>query len=272
MKCEDLKFNLSIYSDDILTNEERETLETHLAACPLCRQNLAEMQEIRNSLRVMTRPAIPAHVLNKVKTAVAAEIETGNPSPQFYVFNESLGESLRRKLMPFGVGAFATLALAVMLLWSLTPSMNTSPQMADTTRESPYSFDPVMVTDPEQRANDFELTPSQYASTRVSVAGESPSVNPQGALVALTKSLMRGEMKDEEVVVVADVFGDGLAQITEVVEPSKNRLAVYELNKALATDPHYAPFVPADLDRRSNSVRVILKIQTVNVQTNLNSH
>ena len=59
------------------------------------------------------------------------------------------------------------------------------------------------------RASDGEpaLSPSSYARSRTDVSGESPSINPQGALVALTRSLVRGEMRDDEVVVVADVSG-----------------------------------------------------------------
>ena len=88
-------------------------------------------------------------------------------------------------------------------------------------------------------------------------------------MVALTSSLVRGEMNDDEVVVVAEVFGNGLAKIDEVVEPSKNRRAVGELEKALKSDPDFAPFVPANLDQRPDSVRVVLKIQNVNVSTRI---
>jgi hypothetical protein len=111
------------------------------------------------------------------------------------------------------------------------------------------------------------LSSLDYAQGRKDVSGESPSLNPNGALVALTRSLVRGEMKDDEVVVVADVFGNGLAQIAEVVEPSRDRMAVGELERALRSDPSYAPFVPANMDLRSDSVRVVLKIQNVNVST-----
>jgi hypothetical protein len=106
-----------------------------------------------------------------------------------------------------------------------------------------------------------------YASTRKDISNESPSINPEGALVALTNSLAEGDLKEGEVVVVADVFGNGLAKIDEVVEPSRDRRAVVELDRALRSDPAYAPFVPADLDQRPDSVKVILKIQSVNVST-----
>ena len=77
-------------------------------------------------------------------------------------------------------------------------------------------------------------------------------------------------MRDDEVTVVADVFGNGLAQIAEVVEPSRDERAVEELERALQSDPSYAPFVPANMDQRSSeTIRVVLKIQSVNVDTSL---
>jgi hypothetical protein len=66
---------------------------------------------------------------------------------------------------------------------------------------------------------------------------------------------------------VADVFGNGLAQIAEVVEPSRDRHAVAELQKALDSDPSYAPFVPASYENRPDSVRVVLRFQSVAVNT-----
>jgi hypothetical protein len=72
-------------------------------------------------------------------------------------------------------------------------------------------------------------------------------------------------MKDEEVVVVADVFGNGLARIAEVVEPSSDLRAVSDLQKALESDPAYAAFIPSNLESRPDSVRVVLKFQSVDV-------
>ncbi len=271
MKCEDLQFNLSLYSDDILTDQERDVLDVHLVACPLCRQSLADLQEIRTSLRVLARPAMPLHILNSLKIAVANELEAANPAPQFYVFNETFGEWARKRLMPFSIGTVASLVLGITLLWSLMSSVNNPQQNGEFVQNQPFSEKPVLLAkaNPNQNSDELDLTPTQYAATRLSVANESPSINPQGALIALTKSMMRGEMMDEEVVIVADIFGNGLAQITEVVEPSKNRYAVYEIEKALQTDSTYAPFVPSNLDNRSDSVRVIFKFQSVNVKTNL---
>ena len=74
-------------------------------------------------------------------------------------------------------------------------------------------------------------------------------------------------MKDEGVVVVADVFSNGLAQIQEIIDPSRNSKAIMDLEKALDADLRNAPFVPASLDGRSESVRVVLRFESVNVST-----
>jgi hypothetical protein len=156
-----------------------------------------------------------------------------------------------------------------LLLWALATANSGIQQESEFAVYDKPETSSVLLAKATPDLYDFEVTPLEFAGERVSVSNVSPSVNPQGALVALTNAFMRGEMKDEEVVIVADVFGNGLAQIAEVVEPSKDRRAVFELEKALRTNPDYQPpFVPANMDHRSETVRIVLKFQTVNVDTN----
>lgn len=264
MKCEDLQLNLPLYLDDILTANEQSVLDGHLAQCPLCRQKLADFQELRNGLRSFERPQISRAVLRSTTDAVRAELRAGNRKT---IFSDDTREWLQMRVMPFGVGAFASLLLGFSLLWFLLSAASKSgPTVVSGGRDSGVLLANV---NPPAYANNLDLTALEYAHTRLDISGESPSLNPKGALVALTKSLVRGNMRDDEVVVVADVFGNGLAQIAEVVEPSQNRRAVGELEKALESDPAFAPFVPANMDGRSEAVRVILKIQSVDVSTRL---
>jgi hypothetical protein len=69
-------------------------------------------------------------------------------------------------------------------------------------------------------------------------------------------------MKDNGVTFVADVFQDGLAQITQMVEAPRSRQSMEDLSRALENDP---AFVPADLDNRSNKMQVVFRIQVVDV-------
>ncbi|MDQ3178917.1 MAG: zf-HC2 domain-containing protein [Acidobacteriota bacterium] len=266
MKCENLQLNLSVYLDDILTDEERTTVDEHLARCPLCRQKLADFQALRQDLRVLSRPELPNDLLTAVRSRLRQEVKSTRKS----IFTEGFREWLQMRLMPYSVGTVLSLVLGVMLLWTLLSAVNFTEQNAELAKYQPIKQSTVMLTNSNSnvKTNEFELSAADFAAARLSVSGDSPSVNPQGALVALTKSFVRGKMKDDEVIVVADVFGDGLAQISEVIKPSRDLQAVRELQKALKTNPDYAPpFVPANLDQRSNTVRVVLRLQRVDVQT-----
>ena len=268
MNCENLQFNLSIYLDDILTDEERAALDEHLARCPLCRQKLSDFQALQRDLRMMPRPVLSNELLHSVKMRVARELNS--EIYQEPTFSEKFRVWARSFLMPSMVGTAASLMFGFLLLWALMTA-NTGIRQEDefATYEKPETSK-ILLAQATPNLFDDELTPMEFANERLSISAVSPSVNPEGALVALTKSFMRGGMNDDEVVVVADVFGNGLAQIAEVVEPSKNRQAVRELEKALKTNPDYAPpFVPANMDHRSETVRVVLKFQTVNVDTNI---
>ena len=258
-KCEELQFDLPLYFDGSLNAEERSAVDSHLPHCPLCRQKLSEFEELSFGLKAIPAFPAPSDLIDGIRAAVAArQIRTVTNSPAFQLLER------RRSwtdiwLVPSSIGSMATLVFGfTLLLLVLGPG---SAQLPD------YSASASEPLDTRYLLPDNDLSPGEYAHARLAIAGESPSVNPQGALVALTKSLVRGEMHDDEVVVVADVFGNGLAQIAEVVEPSHNARAVGELQKALESDPAYAPFVPANLDQRGKTVRVILKIQNVNVTT-----
>ncbi len=263
MRCEDLQLNLSIYLDNVLSDEERIIVDKHLAQCPLCRQKLSGFQMLRRELLVLPRPEASPQLMMSLRELMAVEVNSRHET----FLNKDLRRWLQMRLMPYSVGVAASLIFGFALLWSLLSTANTSP---DLTRFEPGK--PIMLAIPgsENSANEFKITPADFAAARISVAGDSPSVNPQGALVALTKSILRGKMKDDEVVVVADVFSNGLAKIAQVVEPSNDRQTIRELKKALETNPDFAPpFVPANLDQRSKTVRVVLKIQRVNVDTHL---
>lgn len=275
MKCENLQFNLPVYFDDCLIEEERAGIDEHLAQCPLCRQKLADFQSLRANLRSLSRPVMPDTLLASIRNLVAQEaVETNQPKFLLLPVKETFREWLQSRLMPYSVGTAASLIFSLTLLWSLLSAAYVPERSAELARNDSPVKSSILLADSNSRSssirrNGVELNAADYAAARLSVSNDSPSLNPQGALVALTKSIVRGNMKDDEVVVVADVFGNGLAHIAEVVEPSSDIRAVGELEKALQNDPNYAPFVPASFDKRSETVRVIFKINRVDVKTNI---
>lgn len=266
MSCKDLQEAIALYADgDTLSENVRARLDAHLAACPLCRVRVAEFQTLQNDLRVLSRPEMPADLLNTVRGAVALELKTTHRKQPF-IFTEDFRRWLQFRFMPYAVGTVASLILTATLLLSLLSSRNVTIENNLASTDSGFnSASLLLAANTNPMIDELSITPSEYAAMRLPVANESPSVNPTGALVALTKSIVRGKMRDDEVVVVADVFGNGVARISEVVEAPRSESDMQALENALQKDPNEAAFLPAKFDNRSDVVRVVLKIQRVDV-------
>ena len=260
--------------DDALTGDERALVDAHLAACPVCRQKLSDFQETRNSLRVLSRPQIPIHVLNAVRRAVANNLPASSQPELTFLLPDDARSWFQRFLMPYSIGVMGSLFFGFLMLGILLSGANVIDESRELAQVKPKQKNTVLVASPnpskqlpfDVEMDEFALNAQDFSDARILVGGQPPTVNPTGALVALGKSLVRGEMKDEEVIVVADVFGDGLAQIAEVVEQPRDRQTLLDLQKALQTDPDYAPFVPAYMDKRPDPMQIVLKIQRVDVQ------
>lgn len=264
MKCSQIQDDLAVYADGRISEESAAAVSAHLKTCPVCRVKNSELVEVRSALRSMTRPAEPSFLRARIKAGVAQERKAIRRT--WLPLAADVRSWLAHSVMPYGVGTVASLALAVGLLVVLNSSAGRYSQFR---APEPSGFMLAQDRDPWAEPTVDGVSPAAFARSRSDVASESPSVNPKGALVALTRSLVRGNMKDEEVVVVADVFSDGIARIAEVVEPSRDRRAVDELRKAFDSNQLSAPFVPAKLEDRPQSMRVVLRFQTVDVKTGL---
>lgn len=266
MKCEDLQFSLPLFADDDLPANEKSSLEAHLASCPVCRAKHAEYVSLANSLRSLSAPPVPENLVYAVRSVVAAEISHPQSRAVSY-FSEGFREWLQYRLMPYGVGTFASLLFVFIFLSAIVSTKNATDKISEVAL---LNATPTVILSEASSPNyspyqDLNLSGADVAAMRTLVSMESPSLNPKGALVNLAKSFVGGKMPDEEVVVVADVFSNGLAQISQVVEAPRNRKSLEQLEKALQNDPTYAPFVPANLDNRSDYMRVVFKIQRVDV-------
>lgn len=266
MFCENLQFNLSLYSEDALTGEERAALDEHLAQCPLCRQKLADFQALRHSLRVMPRPEFSNELMNKVRQTVADELYTAETKPVF-IFSDQVQNWVKMRMIPYSIGVVASLILGFSLIWAISAGIPDARENKNFAAYHQNDKSTILLANVNPGGNYDNTAINEYPELDIPISNAAPSVNPSGALVALTKSFVRGSMKDDEVVVVADVFGNGLARIAEVVEPKNDWKTVSQLENALENDPDYAPFVPAKIDHRSETVRVIFKIQRVEVNT-----
>ena len=262
MKCSEIQLDLSLYSDNVLDESSDLAVRSHIDVCPLCRQRMSDHRAIGDALRSLEVPSMPSTLQNRIKVAIRNEkLEPARILPA-----SDIREWLTMRLMPYCIGFAASVLIGISFLMMMFSGMLKPTNVG---ARLPGSQSTVLLansSDPFDETDD-PILPLQYANTRLGLGPESPSVNPSGALVALTRSLIKDGMEEDEVVVVADVFSNGLAHIAEVVEPSHDQAAILELQRALQTDPSFAPFVPSNIEARPESVRVVLKLQSVNVST-----
>lgn len=268
MKCSEIQFDLTLFGDNVLSAERSEIISEHLNRCPLCRQNLTELQTLKQSLRSLPRPVLDSQKVDTLRMAVTRQLNGHRETPAFQLLQD------RRKwvdvwLMPYAVGAMATVLLGMTMTWFVVTgevrTANYQPSRSTASESQITVLSPLV----PPVVSDSEIDPKEYARSRSVYSFESPSLNPKGKLVELTETIMHDDTKNDEVVVVADVYGDGRAEIANVVERSSNRNAIPELQKAMSSGAPNSPFVPASFDNRSEPVRVVFKIQNVNVSTGL---
>ena len=267
MKCSEIQLDLPLYADGLLSGTQASAVTAHLDTCPVCRAANAEFVGMRASLRSMRRPDVPQYLNARIRSAASAERQAIRRS--WMPFPADVREWLTHAVMPYSVGTVASVVLGLGLLFVLSSTVRYRQFGGGGIGPADSGVMLAQDRDPWAEPTVDGVSPVAFAKERSNVAGESPSVNPKGALVALTRSLVRGSMRDEEVVVVADVFSDGLAQIQQVIEPTRDSRAVDELQKAFDSDPSFAPFVPAKLENRPDSMRVVLRFQRVDVKTGL---
>ncbi|HMT07053.1 MAG TPA: hypothetical protein PKA82_03540 [Pyrinomonadaceae bacterium] len=250
--------------DAELMSDANGSVAAHLSTCPNCRVARDEFAALRSQLSMLSRPALSYRDEVQVREALRSEILGERKSS---IFDSPFLEWTQLRFMPVFAGTAATLLIGFALVMFLFSTMNSPSTIAGS--KAPQN-DRLVMTSRDRLPGSDELAtiyPDEYARNRVSVAAESPSLNPQGSLVSMSNALKEVGNSPDGVVVIANVFGDGLARIEEVVSPSKSNRAMADLKKALDADLGDAPFVPASLDGRSDNMRVVLRFQQVDVST-----
>lgn len=255
MKCRELKFEIQQYSDGELAPGRSGAVELHLDSCPLCRTELDSIRSLRSELGSLRRQEIPGRVLKIIRATVSSEFTSSIGFPVFRLIEGN--EKWSQKWMwPTAIGTvtslvFGVFLMAVILIPADVPQLSISTEAPNIAEESIFLA----------RSGDQFITPQQFAHSRADISQESPSLNPAGTLVDMT----RADSRDDEVVVVADVYGNGSAEITDIVESPRDRKVMDRLIAAFRSDRAAQPFLPASMDNRENFVRVVLKFQNVNV-------
>lgn len=261
LTCEQSQRLFTPYLDGELSSGERGALGSHLAACPVCRARLEETRSLVRGLSLVVRPVPPPDLSASIKRSLVIERAALAERPRLS-FSERVREWVAPRLMPYAAAAFYTTLLCLVIFGALRQQMVILRNVAELDRlQAGLPADAVGI----DGNGGYDVTRSlapDISAARSPFGSESPTINPRGALAALTVSPTDGAPEDDDMIVVADVYGNGSASLAAVVEPPRNMRALKQLDDALRKGP---AFVPATLDRRPQTMRVVFVLQKMNV-------
>lgn len=252
MHCEDLKPELSLYIDDMLSLPSRVACEEHLVKCPLCRTELASLMSVKRGLAGLSRPVLPDDLIPGISDALMIECAARLREPQ-QSLDVRFFEWLKPRLMPYTVGVFASCLLFVTMFAALRTSLIALSDLQRAAKAAEMENYRLLYLNNDRLGPDL----NQPIATR-----GYPSLNPQGPLAALAWTPATGRADEDDMVILTDVFSNGRAAIADVVEPPRNRRALDDFQSALRRGP---AFVPAAYDGRPQTMRVVFVMQKVNV-------
>ena len=270
MNCDEIQQLISLYVEDGLTLDERQAGYQHLEVCPVCRARMAELRTLRSSLANLSRPVAPAVLVPKINLALAAkaaEMRARRNATTFDAINDWAVKWLQPRPMRYAFSSLASIIIFTAVFAALRPHMIALHEATLAFEQVQVSTTPdeyfLLVTEPYDITK--PISPESYAALRTPYNAESPSLNPNGALATLGWQVDRYRNNrdgDNNMVIVADVFTNGSASLANVMQAPRDRRVLEDFERALRKD---AAFVPAALDRRPETMRVVFSVQRVDV-------
>ena len=246
MTCEETQKSFSPYLDGGLARAVRAQADAHLEVCPVCRLELDRARALMRALANLAPPPAPTNLAASINEFLLIERAARRQQPTGPL-SERFLRWLEPRLMPYTVGALASMILFVMVVRGLRPQFRVLKELAIAARQSP----------------DVSLDRSLFEGGGYDVTQPVPTINPNGALAALIRTPSTGADDDaDDMVIYADVFSNGSASIAGVVQAPRNPQMLDEVQEAFRRTP---AFVPASHDRRPETMRVVFSVSKVNV-------
>jgi putative zinc finger protein len=262
MSCDEIKELLPLYCDDGLAEDQRTRCDSHMEVCPVCRSTVAQVRSLRLRLATMQGSVAPVSLVSTIQDAVRAEAvvrRARRRAPKSEIFVDYISVWLQPRVMRYAFSSVTSLLLFSLVFLALRPHMIALHEAAGALNDLTVAVEPGIY-------NIYEpITPTNYAALRKPYNSESPSLNPEGGIATL--NLTNGQLPEsnrrDEMVVVADVFSNGAASLTDVMHAPRDRRMLDDFQAALRNN---AAFVPASIDRRPETMRVVFSIQRVEVR------
>jgi hypothetical protein len=259
MSCEKTKEWLPLYVDGGLTAALTAACDEHLKICPVCRAELSALCTITRELSQLPAAAVPTDLAAAISRRLKVEAAAGLPEHGHPTWRR-IGDWILPRVMPYSIGALASVLLFVAMLAALRPHLRAL-------------HDAVVASQIESNrtvrglGNGWDITkpvsPQGLAAERAPFGVESPSLNPRGALATLTLSDAHNHGGDDDMIIVTNVFTDGRASVEDVVQAPRDKKLLTEFQDALREN---AAFVPSAYDQRPSTMRVVFVFQKVDVR------
>jgi hypothetical protein len=259
MLCEETRQSLSLYVDDCVSLPARVAIDEHLDRCPVCRSETAELRSLRRRLSLLPSPVPPENLAVTISNALAIEAAARRqqPSPSLV---RRVASFIEPWVMPYSAGSFASVIMFFLMLTALRPHF-VALREAAAQQQSVITINAIGGYDIHQ-----PITREGLAADRAPFSMSSPTLDPKGALASLTISYAQpnpnSDEQPDDMIVVTDVFINGAAALVAVERPPRDRRMLDEFESALRQD---AAFVPARMDRRPDTMRVVFAVQKVEV-------
>ena len=257
MTCEETRQTLSLYVDDRVSLPARVAIDEHLDRCPVCRAELAELRSLTRSLKMMPRPAAPAGLAETITDLLTIEA-AARQAPKL-PWDRRIARFLEPRLMPYSVGSFASVILFFLMFTALRPHFVAL-------REAAAQQVGDSETYTVRAIPGYDLSrPVDFAASRAPWGEESPSLDSGSALAILTRTYSRPhanynhDANADDMIVKVTVFSNGVASLSDVVKPPRDRRMLDEFESALRQG---APFVKAVYDRRPDTMSVVFTLGT----------
>jgi len=248
MICEETEKSFSSYLDGQLARPTRAAVDAHLEVCPVCRRQLDRTRLLTRALARLEQPLPPANLATSINNLLLIERAARRQQPGGSLSSQFL-RWLEPRLMPYAVGALTSVLLFVGVVNGLRSQLRLLRDLTIATQQA--------ALDDSLDKSLFEVTGGYDVTKPV------PTINPNGALAALIRTPSSSSDDDaDDMVIYADVFSNGSASLAGVVQPPRNPQLLDEVQEAFRQTP---AFVPASLDRRPQTMRVVLSLSKVSV-------
>jgi len=216
---------------------------------------------------MLARPAIPSDLVPQINSALAvkaAEVRARRNATTADRVNDWAVKWLQPRPMRYAFSSLASIIIFISVFAALRPHMIAL-------HEATAAYEQIQAEEPgELFVSTYDInkpiSPESYAALRTPYNAESPSLNPGGALATLSwepqQNRQNGANRQDDMMIVADVFTNGSASLANVVQAPRDRRMLQDVANALRQD---AAFVPASLDRRPETMRVVFSVQRVEV-------